>query len=411
MTAAEPAAPQVPWVTRILLALNILVFLAMVASGVSVLDPSVLDLIDWGATLGPLTVGHQWWRLGSSMFLHIGLVHIALNMLCLASLGPPAEERFGRSSFLAGYLLAGLGGAITSVAVHPQTVAAGASGAIFGVASRLLVAGWVGERTGEEAEVLTGRLGSFLTMNLLYGFLHAEIDNSAHIGGLLTGAVLGVLAHPRIAAWVWRGQALVAVGLAAVAALLGRSRTLSASEYALLRRDVVIERMKQQGTWSRESALREQTQRLEQTIQRRPDSAAAYLLLAQTYAALGEMQTARDRLHQGIQSAPRELALHRALGDLSLAAGDVQTAIDGYEGAFKLDSMNGELRYSLADAWQRRGGAAIEAHDTGAAVESFRRVLSVAGDSGQVASARGQLQSLGPSGVRASAPSARRSAR
>jgi rhomboid protease GluP len=392
--AATPAAPPAPWVTRSLLAINVAVFLAMVLSGVPVFEPGVLDLIDWGATIGPLTVGHQWWRLGTSMFLHIGLLHLALNMLCLASLGRQAEGRFGRRSFLAGYLLAGIGGAITSVVVHTQTVGAGASGAIFGVASRLLTAGWVGGPTGDDTPVINGRLGSFLMTNLAYGFIHPGIDNSAHIGGLLTGAVLGLFAHRRVAQAAWRGTALVALGLATVAALLGQVRTVSGADYAALTQEVAESRAKEHAARARESSLRSEIGRLEQTIERRPDSAAAYLALARAYAAFGDNRRAEQRLRQGIQHAPGDPTLHAALGAVTLNFGQVESAVAAYEAAFRLDSSNAEVRQSLADVWQRRGRLALEAHDTTRALESFRRALAVAGDSAQIVATRGWLRAL-----------------
>src|SRR3989442_1261055 len=87
-------------------------------------------------------------REGPPRFVHFGLLHLALNMWCLVTLGPIAERVFGRGSFLLLYLLSGIAGSTTSLLVHPLIVGAGASGAIFGVAGALVAAGtWRHEST------------------------------------------------------------------------------------------------------------------------------------------------------------------------------------------------------------------------------------------------------------------------
>src|SRR5947209_14814389 len=78
-------------VTTAFIALNFLVFIAMLARGVSVSGPSSAQLIQWGSDFGPLTLAGQWWRIFTCMFVHIGIIHIATNMWCLLSIGPLAE--------------------------------------------------------------------------------------------------------------------------------------------------------------------------------------------------------------------------------------------------------------------------------------------------------------------------------
>jgi membrane associated rhomboid family serine protease/Tfp pilus assembly protein PilF len=184
-------------VTIVIIALNVLVFVAMAAGGVSPVEPTTQDLLKWGASYGPYELSTEWWRVFTAMFVHIGFVHILLNMYCLYSLGPLAERIFGPWKFAALYLLSGLGGNVASVALHPTIVAAGASGAIFGVAGALLpvlhfrqLPAIVSQRGGR------GRLGigGFIVYNLIYGFANAGIDNAAHIGGLVTGFAVGYAA-------------------------------------------------------------------------------------------------------------------------------------------------------------------------------------------------------------------------
>ena len=117
-----------------LAAVCVLVFLAMTLSGVSPLEPSIEALLDWGANFGPfVAVDHEYWRLFTSMFLHVGLLHLAFNMWCLLAAGPMIERFFGNLAFAVVYVISGLGGSLASTAVHPLLVSAGASGAIFGI--------------------------------------------------------------------------------------------------------------------------------------------------------------------------------------------------------------------------------------------------------------------------------------
>ncbi len=87
---------------------------------------------------GPLVFEGEWWRIASANFVHIGFLHLFLNMWCLWSLGNAAERMFGNLTFLIIYLLSGIGGSLASLAWHPSVLSAGASGAIFGIAGALV---------------------------------------------------------------------------------------------------------------------------------------------------------------------------------------------------------------------------------------------------------------------------------
>lgn len=118
-------------VTRTIIALNVLVFLVMGFSGASWTDPSASDALRWGANYGVLTLSGQWWRLLTSMFVHFGFVHIALNMWCLWSLGPILERLMGSKGFAMVYLCCGLAASEVTLAWNPVRAPAGASGAIL----------------------------------------------------------------------------------------------------------------------------------------------------------------------------------------------------------------------------------------------------------------------------------------
>ena len=95
-------------VTQAIFGINVAVFAAMALAGVSLLDTTIAELVHWGANYGPFTIGGQWWRLLSCVFVHIGIIHIAFNMWCLWNLGRLAESVYGHWTFGAVYLITGL---------------------------------------------------------------------------------------------------------------------------------------------------------------------------------------------------------------------------------------------------------------------------------------------------------------
>jgi rhomboid protease GluP len=162
----------------------------------------------------------------SATFLHGGLLHLAMNMLGLWAIGQTAERIYGHRVFLGVYLSTGLVASAFSLHFSAQkTISVGASGAVFGLAGIVLVAVL---RHRASLPRLYGRqmlrsLGFFLAYSLAQGYLQTGVDNAAHVGGLLAGAVLGCilplqLDRQRFQSQV-RGRALAA--LAAVAALVG----------------------------------------------------------------------------------------------------------------------------------------------------------------------------------------------
>jgi rhomboid protease GluP len=225
-------------VTVILIALNVLVFLAMVFNGVSAVDPPAESVLKWGADYGPLTLHGQWWRMIVSTFLHFGFIHLLFNMYVLFSIGLFIESLAGRVPFVVLYLVCGLGGSAASLAWHPSVVSAGASGAIFGLYGALL--GFLARHRDSipAASLASLRKGAvtFIGYNLLYG-LRPGVDMSAHLGGLATGFLIGlflfepgsvyrslsssvgpaVSSGELVPASNWRVPAAVALGLALIA--------------------------------------------------------------------------------------------------------------------------------------------------------------------------------------------------
>src|SRR4029077_20522405 len=165
----------------------------MVFSGVSAVNPTPQQAIAFGADFGPLTLGGQWWRLLTRLFVHFGFIHLGLNMWCVWNLGRAAEQLLGRFSYFFAYLASGLFGSVASVYWHPQAAGAGASGAIFGLAGVLVSFVYL-KKTPAHLQInskMLGSLGTFIAYNLLFGAATPGISNAAHIGGLVMGFAVG----------------------------------------------------------------------------------------------------------------------------------------------------------------------------------------------------------------------------
>jgi membrane associated rhomboid family serine protease len=201
--------------TYILVGINVAVFLLMTLTGVSLESPTSTQLVKWGADWGPLSLGKQPWRLLTSNYVHIGIIHIALNMWCLFNLGGLAKRIFDRRTYLLVYTATGIAGSIASLWWHPTVVGAGASGAIFGLAGALITALYLAKLPIPKDAVQANMksLLSFAAYNLIFG-LRLGVDNAAHIGGLASGLVLGAFLSQHLTESVevrdqWRNRALV----------------------------------------------------------------------------------------------------------------------------------------------------------------------------------------------------------
>lgn len=130
----------------------------------------------------------QPWRMLTSVFAHASLLHIALNMYTLWIFGQLLEPMLGRARYLALYLISGLGGSVAVLLIaNPLVPVVGASGAIFGMMGGFLV---IQHRLGGRANQLLVLVG----INLVIGFVPAfHIAWQAHVGGLMVGALIGVI--------------------------------------------------------------------------------------------------------------------------------------------------------------------------------------------------------------------------
>lgn len=212
-------------VTPVIIAINVLIFIAMIATGVHILNPSVESLLSWGANFKPAIVEGEWWRMFTSMFLHIGILHLLFNMYALLYVGSMLEPVIGHKRFLVSYLLTGLVASITSLFWNDFSVGAGASGAIFGmygVFIALLTSNLLEKSFRKE---LLASMGLFVMYNLFYG-MKDGIDNAAHIGGLVSGVVMGYAMLPSVRKsteksleWLTLAVMIIVIGVGAIVAI------------------------------------------------------------------------------------------------------------------------------------------------------------------------------------------------
>jgi rhomboid protease GluP len=185
-----------PFFTYILLAAIVIIWIMMSLAGGST---NVPVLIRFGANYGPLILEGEFWRLFTSMFLHIGLMHLIFNAYALFIFGLEMERLYGPDRFIVIYILSGLFGSLASFASRgPNVLSAGASGAIFGIIGMNLAYFYLHrENFGQFGRQRVMNTLVIIGLNLFFGFTIPGIDNLAHVGGLITGLALGYVLAPR----------------------------------------------------------------------------------------------------------------------------------------------------------------------------------------------------------------------
>ncbi|MDR2189473.1 MAG: rhomboid family intramembrane serine protease [Azonexus sp.] len=207
--------PDRPYMTYGLIALCCFFYLVTGASGASLLEISPETLERLGGNIGLLSLTGDSWRLLTAIFLHGGLLHLAMNMYMLALIGPPAERWYGRTGMLCLYLVGGLWASYASAVwnathMHQNTLGAmmgmtpalklvvsvGASGALMALCGALLAAWGLREAPEKTPDLpqMTKALLQVVAINLIMGFVIKEVDQAAHIGGVVAGLALGAAA-------------------------------------------------------------------------------------------------------------------------------------------------------------------------------------------------------------------------
>jgi membrane associated rhomboid family serine protease len=183
-TARTMAAGGVE-VTRVLIGINVLAFVAELASGAGGVANAGGSVFDRGSLYGPsIADDHEYWRLLTSGFLHAGFIHIAFNMYLLWVLGQMLEPALGSVRFGAIYFTSLLAGSFGALLVDPNVHTVGASGAVFGLMGAAFV-----ELRARGIDPFQAGIGGLIAINLVISFLIPNIAWGAHIGGLIGGVL------------------------------------------------------------------------------------------------------------------------------------------------------------------------------------------------------------------------------
>jgi membrane associated rhomboid family serine protease len=178
--------------TKVLVAINVIAFFLELAAGASgpMGGGSAKALVDLGALIPAFViVQHEYWRLFTSAFLHLGLLHLAFNMWALWVMGAFVESAVGRLKFVLLYFVSALAGSVLILVAAPAvSITAGASGAIFGVFGALAAYAYINRARDPQSRALLGNVVFLIVINLVFTFSSSVVSWQAHIGGLVAGA-------------------------------------------------------------------------------------------------------------------------------------------------------------------------------------------------------------------------------
>ncbi|HEY3768444.1 MAG TPA: rhomboid family intramembrane serine protease [Candidatus Angelobacter sp.] len=350
-----------PLATYALLAINIAVFVVMVISGVDWMKPATDQVLRWGADYGPSTLNGQYWRLITSMFLHFGIIHIAGNMWCLWSLGQLAERLLGSFTLFGVYILTGIGSSLLSLSWDPMRVSAGASGAIFGIAGVLITTLYFGKLNlpKESVRRLLGYVVRFSFLNLLFG-LQGHIDNMAHVGGLVSGIVIGFfLARAFNVPAEERGaQHRTVLAVSAVLLLVLFVPVAKAKQYA-------IEFDKGKTAFDQKN-YQAAMQHMQRYISQRPEDPYGHAVLGASFQQLGRTDEAIREYELGLAIAPDYRYIQISLAELYALQDKPEKALPLFKK--NLNEIAGD-----AESMYYYGNALTQAGDLAAAESALKK--------------------------------------
>ncbi|HEY6338911.1 MAG TPA: rhomboid family intramembrane serine protease [Candidatus Sulfotelmatobacter sp.] len=412
-------APQpvmaVPWVgrgeatitlTQVLFGANLAVFLAMAFASSSIIEfPG--HVLYWGANVGPYTLSGQWWRLVTYMFMHGGLMHIAFNMWCLWDLGALSESLYGRWTFGAIYLITGVGGGLASVAWNPQVLTVGASGAIFGLCGALIASFYLGEFSLPRAAIqgVLKSLVVFAGFNLFFGSMFPGIDNACHIGGLITGLILGAMVARLAADPAAIARRVSVLGVAVLVLLTGavgvqrwRGPAISfgrSSLYSQRNLNEIIAELQKKTRQSPQDAsahsalanayfanrqFPEGLAELKRVVELQPQNSAAQMNLGAAYLNEAQPKEAQETFTRLLAQEPNNARAHVGLGMALAEQQNHQPAIDEYTTALRLDSQ-------LRGVYYQMGVSQAELKHYDDAIASYFKEQKTSGDSYRIENA------------------------
>jgi len=340
---------HIPAVTLVILGINVVVFLLMTFAGGST---NTEVLLDFGASFSPYFRRGEYWRLIMPMFLHIGWLHLIVNSYALFILGPILERVYGYGRFALLYVAAGMGSSALSMSLS-GSIAAGASGAIFGIAGAMLVAGYL------HRELIPPRWGRalgrgilpFIVINLIFGFSVRGIDNWGHLGGLLTGMVLAALipppAHGPAPQFGEEPPSQAMIVLPAVVVALAMAST---AQHYMISRDVT--RLLREG--ERLRAAHQDAKALERfqaAAQRSPHDERPHEMIGALYLREQQYDKAIQEYSEAVRLSPGAPDAQFALGVAYRMKGDLRKAQQAIEAALGKNPTTTDGQRLLADLY------------------------------------------------------------
>ncbi|MGN1387118.1 MAG: rhomboid family intramembrane serine protease [Bacillus sp. (in: firmicutes)] len=329
-----------PILTKVFLAIQIIVFLLMEIAGSS---ESTVTLVEFGAKYNPYILQGEWWRFITPIFLHIGFLHLALNSMALFYLGSSVERIYGSVRFFFIYLFAGFAGVVASF-VFTDTLSAGASGAIFGCLGALLYFGISNKQLF--FRTMGMNIIVLLVVNLAFGFIMPGIDNAGHIGGLIGGFLAAAaFGLPKNRKWLYQ--------LAAAAVLIAGSAAMilyGFKDQADRNHDLMLSSLAQEYMESEENEKAETV--LMKAISVNADSPNAYFLLGNLKIDQEDYEKAQEYYLQTIESSPQFHQAHYNLALTYLQLGEIEKAKEQVDLAIEIapsESSYQDLKIEIAN--------------------------------------------------------------
>ncbi len=366
-----------PWVrressitlTHVLFGANVAVYLAMAVASGSPTEFSGEVSVHFGANYGPYTLTGDWWRLLTYMFLHSGPMHIFFNMWCLWDLGRLCESLYGRWTFAAIYLITGIAAGLASLAWNPGVLSVGASGAIFGLAGALAASYYLGEFSlpGIAIRGTLRSLAFFIGFNVLFGIGYnifagssGGIDNAAHIGGLVSGLILGAL----IARFAPLDHAPRRVGVLSMVALAVVFAGLGVRQWrgGPMRMARAFQELSNSNGGN-------SVARLQAIVKQQPNLAEAHFALAQAYITRQQYPQAEAEFKRVIELRPQSVSARFDLGLVYLDEHRHDDAQATFKQMLAQDAKDGDAHYGL-------GLVQMDQKNYQAAIEEFKAAVS-----------------------------------
>jgi rhomboid protease GluP len=287
------------------------------------------------------------------MFLHIGWLHLIVNSYALFILGPILERIYGYGRYALMYVAAGMGSSALSMSLSSRNIAAGASGAIFGIAGAMLVAGYL------HREVIPPRWGRalgkgivpFIVINLILSFSVRGIDYWGHLGGLATGMVLAALIPPPahdLAPWSSNerpSQAVIVLPIAVVALAMA----FTGQHYVTSREVVGLLRQGERFRLAHQDA--KALERFEAAARRSPRDERPHVMMGALYLREQQFDKAIQEYSEAVRLSPGVPEAQLALGEAYRMKGDLGKAQQVFESALGKNPTTAEGQRLLADLY------------------------------------------------------------